>query len=124
MTQRDAQTVLVVEDDKAVARMLRVLLTIEGYDVRLAEHGEQALTDVAAAPPAVVLLDIQMPVMDGRAFYHEFRRLGYDAPVIVLSAWNAEQARKELGAQGSLDKPCDPAVLKNLLKSVLPRVND
>jgi hypothetical protein len=44
--------------------------------------------------------------------------------VIVLSAWNAEATRKELGAEGLLDKPCDPTALKNLLESVLLRVND
>lgn len=116
---RRATTVLVVEDDRAVSRMLRVLLTMEGYDVRVAYHGEEALADVDAVSPALVVLDIQMPVMDGRAFYREFRRRGYDAPVIVLSAWNAASTARELGAQASLEKPCDPADLSQLITRLL-----
>jgi DNA-binding response OmpR family regulator len=119
VTQVDGGTILIVEDDRAVSRTLRVALMLQGFDVRVAYHGEEALADVEAVMPAAVLLDLEMPVMDGRAFYREFRQRGHDAPVIILSAWNAERARTELGAQGSMDKPFDPDAVGRLLTTVL-----
>jgi DNA-binding response OmpR family regulator len=119
MTDERAPRVLVVDDDHAVARMLRAALTVEGFTVRVATSGEQALAEALAFLPDVVVLDLQMPVMDGRAFFHQFRQRGFQSPVIVISAWNAEKARKELGAQGSLEKPCDPSEVNRMIASVL-----
>ena len=55
----------------------------------------------------IVVLDLQMPVMDGRAFYHEMRVLGYEQPVVILSAYGAEKARAELNAQAAIQKSFD-----------------
>jgi CheY-like chemotaxis protein len=57
----------------------------------------------------VVLLDLQMPVMDGRSFYRAFRERGHSAPVLILSAYDAAAARDELAAEAFLDKPFDPS---------------
>lgn len=103
--------VLVVDDDDALARMLRVLFESEDCVVRTAHDGREALHVLHEFRPDVVLLDLQMPVMDGRDFYREFRALGYETPVMLLSAYNADKARAELGANDAMDKPCDPDVV-------------
>lgn len=103
--------VLVVDDDEALARMLRVLLESEQCNVRVAHDGREALSALGEFVPDVVLLDLQMPIMDGRAFYREFRSLGFNTPVMLLSAFNADKARVELGADDAMDKPCDPEIV-------------
>jgi CheY-like chemotaxis protein len=66
-----------------------------------------------------VILDLQMPVMDGRTFYRTFKQQGYRAPVVILSAYNAEGARLELGADAALDKPFDPDTLSATVHELL-----
>jgi DNA-binding response OmpR family regulator len=99
---------MVVDDDLALARMLRILFQSEGYEVIMAHDGQQALDKLTAGTPALVVLDLQMPVLDGRGFFREFRRRGYRSPVLLLSAYNADAAREELGAEAAFGKPCDP----------------
>jgi DNA-binding response OmpR family regulator len=99
---------MVVDDDLALARMLRILFQSEGFDVVLAHDGQQALEKLDDGQPGLIVLDLQMPVMDGRSFYRELRGRGYGTPVILLSAYNSEAARDELGADAALSKPCDP----------------
>ncbi|MEX2373423.1 MAG: response regulator, partial [Dehalococcoidia bacterium] len=57
-----------------------------------------------------------MPNMDGRACYRALREQGIDAPVLVLSAYGAHAARRELGAEAALDKPFDPYELVRRLE--------
>ena len=100
--------VLVVDDDRPVARMVAATLGLEGYSVMVAHDGKEALERVDAESPDVICLDLQMPVMDGREFFRELRRRGVLTPVVVLSAYGAESAQLELGADGFVDKPFDP----------------
>lgn len=82
-----ARRVLVVEDTPALRTLLAHVLTDEGYTVSCAIHGAHALTLLPAVSPCVILLDLHMPVMDGRAFaqaYH--RREDADAHIIVMTA--------------------------------------
>lgn len=99
--------------------MLRILLTSEGFDVSLAGDGEQALAALDNVKPDLIVLDLQMPVMDGRTFYRTFRQRGYETPVMVLSAYNAGSAQQELGAEAALDKPCDPDKFSQLVRGLL-----
>lgn len=82
--------VLVVDDDEGIRHLLDVLLADAGYAVRSAPNGAAALTLLEhnpAAPPDLVLVDVHMPVMDGRAFLQAYRRrLGRRTPVIALTA--------------------------------------
>jgi len=109
---RDAEaakpTVLVVDDDSAIVRMLRLVLRGEGFDVLTASNGEEALDAVASCHPSVIVLDLAMPVMDGRTFFRELRERGDDTPVIILSAYGAQRAQRELSAEAGLDKPVEP----------------
>ena len=108
LTANKQHVVLVVDDDRPVARMVAATLGLEGYDVLVAHDGKEALERVEAESPDVICLDLQMPVMDGREFFRELRRRGVLTPVVVLSAYGAEAAQLELGADGFVDKPFDP----------------
>jgi DNA-binding response OmpR family regulator len=71
-----------------------------------------------AVRPDAVVLDLMMPLMDGRTFVHEMRARGDDVPVLVVSGSDAERAADELGVEGGLAKPFDPAVLVARLRAV------
>ena len=114
--------VLVVDDDLAIQRLLEMTLAGEGYEVRLAANGREALDALDGWLPDVILLDLMMPVMDGRAFRAAQRALaiGLDVPVIVLSAArDGNAAIEELGAAGGVEKPFDPDDLLLAIQSCL-----
>ena len=97
--------VLVVEDEPALRRMLTFTLRDAGFDVRTAANGRAGLEDVEVRVPDVVVLDLEMPVMDGRTFFREFRQRGFGAPVLILSAYGARRAARELHAEAAVQKP-------------------
>ena len=97
--------VLVIEDEPALRRMLTFTLRDAGFDVRSAANGRAGLEDVALRAPDVVVLDLEMPVMDGRTFFREFRRRGFEVPVLILSAYGARRAARELNAEAAVQKP-------------------
>ncbi len=102
--------ILVVDDEPANLRLLQQLLGEAGYRVRLAKSGELALHSVKLKPPAIILLDIRMPGMDG---YEVCRLLKEDAetrsiPVIFLSALEAEQDKVKAFEVGGADYVMKP----------------
>jgi CheY-like chemotaxis protein len=99
--------VLVVDDDPAVVRLLKMTLRESGFDVTAARNGAEALEEVRRHEPQAILLDIEMPVMDGRTFFRELRGRHVDVPVLILSANNPRAVQRELGAQGYVGKPFD-----------------
>lgn len=101
--------VLLVDDDAALLRMLRLSFFTAGFQVLTAIDGQDALEKIeGGADFDVVVLDLQMPRMDGRSFYREFRARGYTQPVAILSAYGATEAKRELNASAALSKPFDP----------------
>jgi DNA-binding response OmpR family regulator len=99
--------------------MVRLALISEGYEVSTAPDGVAGLDLLQRGGFDLVILDLQMPLMDGRQMYAEMQRLGYEVPVLVLSAYGAEAARAELQAAGSLAKPFDTAVLSQRIRDLL-----
>lgn len=83
----DARRILVIEDEALIASVTAETLVDEGYEVRLAGDGASALKLLQAWAPCLILLDIMMPVMDGRAFLRELWRSGDLAatPVVLVS---------------------------------------
>jgi two-component system response regulator MprA len=80
-------TVLLVEDDEGIRETVADSLRFEGYDVALATNGAEALEWIdAGGAPAVVLLDLVMPVMDGQELLHRLRERAEHLPVIVMTA--------------------------------------
>jgi CheY-like chemotaxis protein len=101
--------VLVVDDDPDILDAICDILQGEGYRVSRARHGLEALDKVTEERPALILLDLMMPVMDGMAFAHALRerKLASGVPIIVISADGNPQKAAALGARGFLAKPFD-----------------
>ncbi len=106
--------VLVVDDGVENRELLRVLLEEVGLRFEEAENGQVALDRVAAEPFDLVLMDMQMPVMDGQTATRTLRERGYALPVVALTA-NAmkgfEREIEEAGFSGHLTKPIDVELL-------------
>ncbi|MBI3966295.1 MAG: response regulator [Chloroflexi bacterium] len=100
---------MVVDDDQDILSMVSAILSDEGYDVVTAEHGQAALAALAASEPQVILLDMNMPVMNGWEFTNAYRQMpGQQAPIVVFTASGmAERTAKEIGADGFVGKPFD-----------------
>lgn len=109
--------VLVVDDDPALRRLIASTLADAGLEVRTAQDGRTALELSLQAPPDVVVLDLEMPEMDGRACFRALRSRGIRAPVLILSAYGARNAASELGAEAAMDKPFDASELVHHLMS-------
>jgi len=111
------RNILVVDDDAALRNTLVEALEEEGYRTTSASNGREALERLRSekTPPAVILLDMMMPVMDGWAFRDEQQRDPQlaEIPVVVFSAQgNVKQMASEVSASAYLKKP---VMLKELL---------
>jgi DNA-binding response OmpR family regulator len=120
------QRILVVEDDEAIAAGLAMNLRLEGYEVRVAVDGEEALAALAAAPVDLVLLDISLPRKSGLDLLRELRQARDHVPVLVLSARQEEYdkvAALRLGADDYVTKPFALAELVARVHALLRRVS-
>jgi DNA-binding response OmpR family regulator len=114
---RQADSVLLVEDDLDLSRVEALALGAEGYKVQVAHDGRAALEQIAHERPSVILLDMSMPGMNGWQFMAAFRAAyGHDIPVLVVTAAdNAERRALDVGAEDWLAKPFE---LDDLLSKV------
>jgi CheY-like chemotaxis protein len=99
--------VLVVDDDPSIRRLVADVLRDEGFDVATADDGSEALRFVAVEQPAVILLDMRMPVVDGREFARAYRRRpGPHAPIVCITAeYHATDLADEVDAAAVVPKP-------------------
>ncbi len=102
--------VLVVDDDFGVRRLASFVLQAAGYDVAVADNGIEALAYLERESADVVVLDLNMPSMDGYRFVREMEPVARPQ-ILIISGDRAERARKELGADASLQKPFRPDAL-------------
>jgi CheY-like chemotaxis protein len=100
--------ILVVEDERDIARVLASVLKDEGHDVATAQDGVVALDEARRQPPGLVLMDLQFPEMDALTFVHRYRQLPgcADSPIIAMSATYRGLPRS-LEAQAFIEKPFD-----------------
>ena len=108
-----SQRILVIEDQADNRQILRDLLTNADFEVIEAEDGEAGLAAAAAHRPDLILMDIQLPILDG---YEATRRLKADAalhaiPVIVITAYEAEDKARAAGCDAYMAKPISPRQL-------------
>lgn len=103
-----SRPILVVDDDPLIRELLEEVLTDAGFAVVLAEDGEDALRAMNGAPPRLLLLDIQMPKVDGPSLVRELRQRLSDLPVIVMTARpRPGHEADRCNAVASLAKPFD-----------------
>jgi len=101
-------TILIFEDEPDMATGLRDNLEFEGYDVRIARDGEEALESAAAVVPNLILLDLMLPRRNGLDVCRELRRRGIHVPIIMLTARGQETDKVvglEIGADDYVTKP-------------------
>lgn len=118
--------ILVVDDDRAVREALRRALALAGYEVQLAEDGEQALERIVHAVPDAVVLDVGLPAIDGLEVCRRVRRLGSRVPILILTARDEVADRidgLDVGADDYMVKPFDVGELKARLRALLRRAN-
>ena len=116
-------TILLVDDEPAIRELARIYLEQEGYRVETASRGDEALKQVKQHAPALIVLDVMLPGMDGFEVCRQIRRES-DVPIIMLTA-RGEDADKivglELGADDYLAKPFNPRELAARVKAILRR---
>jgi two-component system response regulator MprA len=119
----DRARVLVVEDDPDIGDVVRRSLRREGYDVRLAADGSEALDEAAVFEPDAVVLDLGLPKVDGIEVSRRLRADG-DVPILMLTARDSVDSRVEgldSGADDYLVKPFDLQELLARLRALLRR---
>jgi two-component system, OmpR family, response regulator MprA len=117
-------TVLVVDDDPKLQRMLQRTLAYEGFQVRSATNGYEALAQVQAQRPDVMVLDWLMPGLDGLGVLERLRTAGDKTLILMLTARDAVESRVEgleSGADDYLVKPFAPAELLARIHALLRR---
>ena len=118
--------VAIVDDDAAIRSALGRALRMENYDVELFEDGSSALKSVQLRAPDAIVLDLQLPDIDGLEVCRRIRRSGDTTPILMLTARNAVNDRVEGldgGADDYLVKPFDLAELLARLRALLRRHN-
>ena len=120
-----SRRILVVEDQEDNQRILRDLLTSAGYEIVQAENGEEALTAVARERPDLILMDIQLPLLDG---YEVTRRIKANPalraiPIIVVTSYalsGDETKAKAAGCDAYVTKPYSTRALLAKIREYVP----
>jgi CheY-like chemotaxis protein len=116
--------ILIADDNAASRELLKEVLELSGYEVIEAEDGEEAVRGVRESKPHLVLVDIQMPVMDGYGVLRELRadpRFS-DVPVVALTAFAMQGDRERAetaGFNGYITKPIEIATLRQEIRKFL-----
>jgi two-component system alkaline phosphatase synthesis response regulator PhoP len=116
-------SILVVEDESSIASFVSLYLKNAGYGVRTASTGAEALAQAASYPPALIVLDLMLPDIDGIEVCRRLRQQS-DVPILMLTARDEDVDKiigLEVGADDYLTKPFNPRELVARIKSVLRR---
>ena len=120
---KEKPVILLVDDDPNIRQLVQLYLEKEGFDVRTADRGDDALNSFRRNPPDLMLLDVMLPGMDGTAVLKSVRRTSA-IPVIMLTARDETFDKVlglELGADDYITKPFDAKELVARVKAVLRR---
>lgn len=118
-----AQRILVVDDEENIRDLVTLYLEKEGFAVEGLGSGKDAVARFSQSPPALVILDVMMPGMDGFEVCRELRR-HHDVPILMLTARNEDVDKivgLELGADDYMTKPFNPRELVARVKAILRR---
>jgi DNA-binding response OmpR family regulator len=123
----DFGDILVVDDETSVVEVISLYLQREGFKVRVARNGTDALAAIHSIKPALIVLDVMLPQVDGLEIIRRLRQNpAFDTPVILLTARSQETDRiygLEMGADDYVTKPFSPAELVSRVRAVLRRTH-
>lgn len=112
--------ILVVDDDDDIQDLLREVLTDEGYTVLAAPNGRAALRVLDDQLPALILLDLNMPELDGWGFVRELAKRRITIPILLVTAeTNGKDHAKTLKVAGFIGKPFDVTNVLTTIKQLL-----
>ncbi len=120
------ERLMVVEDEEHLAEVIADNLELEGFAVEVVTDGTRALERLREAPPALVLLDVMLPGVDGFTICDTLRREGRDVPILFLTARSSQDDRVrglELGGDDFLGKPFDLRELMLRVRAILKRTS-
>ena len=126
MIMTSKQKLLLVDDEIAITDRLAPFLSRAGFDVKVVADGESALTEIVSFSPDLVILDVLMPLLDGREVLRQLRQKGDWTPVILLTqvGESTERAMALIeGADDYINKPFDSNELVARIRSVLRRTS-
>lgn len=118
------RTILVVDDFDDTRLLLRVWLQKKGYRVVEAENGNQAVAEAQSQQPDLIIMDVEMPELDGLSATRKIRTLenSEEVPIVVVSAYGADEFRDDALAAGCdayVSTPFEPDELENLIKTLI-----
>jgi len=118
--------ILIVDDNAATLKLARVVLASEGYDVRTATDAEEALRVLSTISPRLILMDIQLPDMDGLELTRKLKAdpRYRDVMIVALTAYamkGDDEKAKKAGCDGYVTKPIDPETLPTIVSGFLAR---
>lgn len=119
-----AYRILLCEDDERNAKLIKDILEFHGYEVHVAVDGEEGVRMAKELMPEIILMDIQMPKMDGLTAIHEIRKEGSLAhiPIVAITSFAMAGDKERIlkaGADYYLSKPIDTRALPKLIKEIL-----
>src|SRR5690554_1234317 len=121
----EKERIVIVEDDAKLAALIGEFLRSQDLDVELIEDGSRAVGTILANPPALVVLDLMLPGVDGLSVCRKLREAGFSRPILMLTARSDDQDHirgLELGADDFVNKPVRPQVLLARIRALLRRV--
>src|SRR5690554_7900564 len=104
----EKERIVIVEDDAKLAALIGEFLRSQDLDVELIEDGSRAVGTILANPPALVVLDLMLPGVDGLSVCRKLREAGFSRPILMLTARSDDQDHirgLELGADDFVNKP-------------------
>ena len=119
-----SELILLVDDEPSITELSRMYLERDGYRIHEAHDGESALEAAAKHQPALIVLDVMLPKVDGFDVCRRLRSAGNDVPIIMLTARDEDIDKilgLELGADDYLTKPFNPRELVARVKAILRR---
>jgi CheY-like chemotaxis protein len=122
-------TILIVDDFDDTRLLLRTWLEKKGYRVIEAENGNQAVTEAERGRPDLIIMDVEMPELDGLSATRRIRKLVdfQQVPIVAVSAYGADQFRSEALAAGCneyVSTPFEPDELDGLIRSLIATNTD
>lgn len=120
------EPILIVDDNPINLKVVRLLLTMEGYGVRTATDAEEALSVLQAFHPRLILMDLQLPGLDGLELTRRLKADPATADILILALTASamkgdEQKAKAAGCDGYITKPIDTRTLPGVVSATLDR---